>query len=428
MSRAELAAEAAETRRRAREVKSAEEVDRAIARMAGEVGARMGGADPLVLAVMSGGVFTAAGLCRHFDFPYAFDYVHLTRYRDRLEGGRIEWRVPLPASVTGRSVVVVDDVVDHGVTLAALRRELDARGVAELRTAVLVRKAVATAQPRPHVDVVGIRRRVPVRLRHGLQGLLARAPRALRGAGTLSEPVGLIVGSGFRRLGLALERRPAVETPYGAPSSPLLGLTLGAHGWLCIARHGETHAIAPHEVNYRANVWALQAAGVRRVIGVNVVGAIDPELSPGGFAVPEQLVDYTTGRASTFGPGPDGAVRHVDFTEPFDPVLRGALVEALVACRMPVRGGTYAVTQGPRLETAAEIERLKRDGCTLVGMTAMPEAVLARELGLGYASLALAVNHAAGLHPEAAPILAEIESHLEQGMRAVVRVLEQIRL
>ena len=244
----------------------------------------------------------------------------------------------------------------------------------------------------------------------------------------MSEPVGLIVGSGFRRLGLELERHSAVDTPYGAPSSPLLGLTLGAHHWLCIARHGETHAIAPHEVNYCANVWALHAAGVRCVVGVNVVGAIEPELVPGGFAVPEQLVDYTTGRASTFGPDADGSVRHVDFTEPFDPLLRGKLVEALVACGLPVRGGTYAVTQGPRLETAAEIERLERDGCTLVGMTAMPEAVLARELGLAYASLALAVNHAAGLHPDGAPILAEIERHLEQGMREVVRVLEHVRL
>lgn len=242
----------------------------------------------------------------------------------------------------------------------------------------------------------------------------------------MSAPLGLIVGSGFRRLGLELEPQPTPEGPYGAPSSPLLALTLGARQWLCIARHGETHAIAPHEVNYRANVWALHAAGVRRAIGINVVGAIEPGLVPGGFAVPDQLIDYTAGRASTFGPDAAGAVRHIDFTEPFDAVLRGRLVEALLAEGLSARGGTCGVTQGPRLETAAEVDRLERDGCTLVGMTALPEAALARELGIEFASLALAVNHAAGRSPEGAPILAEIERHLERGMRAVPRILARL--
>lgn len=239
----------------------------------------------------------------------------------------------------------------------------------------------------------------------------------------MSDPLGLIVGSGFRRLGLELESLPTEQGPYGAPSSPLNALELGARRWLVIARHGSTHAIAPHEVNYRANLWALHAAGARRVVGVNVVGAIEPGLLPGGFAVPDQLIDYTTGRAQTFGLDEAGAVRHIDFTEPFDPVLRGRLADALVACGYAPRGGTYGVTQGPRLETAAEIDRLARDGCTLVGMTAMPEAVLAKELGIEYASLALAVNFAAGRAGDGAPIPEQIEHHLAHGMRAVVRVL-----
>lgn len=239
----------------------------------------------------------------------------------------------------------------------------------------------------------------------------------------MSEPLGLIVGSGFRRLGIELEPQSTPEGPFGAPSSPLLALTLGARRWLCIARHGETHAIAPHEVNYRANVWALHEAGVRRAVGVNVVGAIEPGLVPGGFAVPDQLIDYTAGREATFGPDAMGAVRHIDFTEPFDPVLRGRLVEALHERGLTARAGTYGVTQGPRLETAAEVDRLERDGCTLVGMTALPEAALARELGIKFASLALAVNHAAGRSPEGAPILEEIERHLERGMQAVPGVL-----
>lgn len=151
------AAEAVEIRQRAREVCSAAGVDRAIARMAAEVGARVAGSDPLVLAVMSGGAFTATAMCRHFDFPCAFDYVHLTRYGGALHGGEIEWHVaPKPERVAGRHVVVVDDVIDHGLTLAALVATLRAQGVGELCVAVLVRKAVAPRAPRPEVDVVGI--------------------------------------------------------------------------------------------------------------------------------------------------------------------------------------------------------------------------------------------------------------------------------
>lgn len=242
----------------------------------------------------------------------------------------------------------------------------------------------------------------------------------------MSEPLGLIVGSGFRRLALELRARPTPEGPYGAPSSPLHELALGGRTWLVLARHGATHAIAPHEVNYRANIWALHSAGVRRAIGINVVGAIEPGLKPGAFAVPDQIIDYTSGRESTFGPDEQGAVRHADFTEPFDPVLRGALADALLEHGHAVRGGTYGVTQGPRLETAAEIDRLMRDGCTLVGMTAMPEAVLARELGIAFACLALAVNDAAGRAPDGEPILEQIERELQRGMRAVPAVLETL--
>lgn len=148
--------EAVAVRRRAREICSAGEVDRAIERMAGQVGADVGAREPLVLAVMSGGVFTATAMCRHFDFPYTFDYVHLTRYGAALTGGDIEWHVPTPARVRGRSVIVVDDVLDHGITLAALVDALREHEVAELRVAVLVRKRVETSAPRPSVDAVGI--------------------------------------------------------------------------------------------------------------------------------------------------------------------------------------------------------------------------------------------------------------------------------
>jgi purine nucleoside phosphorylase len=274
----------------------------------------------------------------------------------------------------------------------------------------------------------------------------------------VTDTLGLIVGSGFDALGLEVVARSPTKTPYGEPSSPVLTARIGERRIACIARHGERHAIAPHEINYRANLWALHERGVRTCIGVNAVGAIAAGFRPGDLAVPDQLIDYTYGRAATFGgestvgretapasaalppsmavgretaPAsaalpPSMAVVHVEFTEPFDPALRGRLAAAVADCGYGTRGGTYGVTQGPRLETAAEITRLERDGCAMVGMTAMPEAVLARELGWAYAICAVAVNYAAGRSPVAAPIMAEIAASLGAGMRRVGEVLVRV--
>lgn len=241
--------------------------------------------------------------------------------------------------------------------------------------------------------------------------------------------VGLIVGSGFDRLGLAVVARSPAKTPYGAPSSAVLTVEVAGVRVRCVARHGESHAFAPHEVNYRANVWALFESGVRRCIALNTVGAIGPELVPGGLAVPQQLIDYTWGRAATFG-GNGRPVVHIDFTDPFDAELRARIAIAAEAAGYDPVGGVYGVTQGPRLETAAEIARLARDGCTMVGMTALPEAALARELGMRYAVLALAVNHAAGLAPAAEPgslaIPDQIDAHLAAGMQRFAAVLTRL--
>ncbi|HEY8521227.1 MAG TPA: S-methyl-5'-thioinosine phosphorylase [Gammaproteobacteria bacterium] len=237
--------------------------------------------------------------------------------------------------------------------------------------------------------------------------------------------LGLIVGSGRRWLELDVAGTRVVDTPYGPPSGPVATAMFGRHAVPCLARHGEPHRLAPHEVNYRANVRALYDLGVRRVIAVNVVGAIAPDFAPGELAVPEQLIDYTWGRESTFG-APGGGVLHVEFDEPFDAPLRASLAAAIEACGFRAHGGVYGVTQGPRLETAAEIDRLERDGCTMVGMTAMPEAALARELGMAYAVCALAVNFAAGRGPRGEGILAAIERHLATGMRRVRLVLDRV--
>jgi 5'-methylthioinosine phosphorylase len=240
----------------------------------------------------------------------------------------------------------------------------------------------------------------------------------------MAEPIGLIVGSGYSSLTLESIERRAVDTPYGPPSSDIVSATIGGRQVVLLARHGERHTIAPDQVNYRANVWALNAAGVRRLVAVNAVGAIAPGFEPGNLAVPDQLIDYSWGRPGSFSG--DGRVIHADLTEPFDAVLRGQLADALSACGHRPRAGTYAVTQGPRLETAAEIDRLERDGCAMVGMTAMPEAALARELEIRYAILALAINHAAGRSPAGAPIHGQIDRWLADGMQRVAAVLEYL--
>jgi len=239
------------------------------------------------------------------------------------------------------------------------------------------------------------------------------------------ETLALIVGSGFEKLSLPIVARSPTKTPYGPPSSAVLTVVLGVSRVACIARHGEDHTLAPHEINYRANLWALQQRGVRACIGINTVGAIAPGFAPGDLAVPHQLIDYTSGRASTYG-GDGARVVHVDFTEPFAPDLRGRLATAVADCGFGARRGVYGVMQGPRLETAAEIDRLERDGCAMVGMTAMPEAALARELGVDYAICAVAVNYAAGRAPDGLPIGTQIERSFEAGLARIAAVLGRL--
>jgi 5'-methylthioadenosine phosphorylase/5'-methylthioinosine phosphorylase len=210
--------------------------------------------------------------------------------------------------------------------------------------------------------------------------------------------IAIIGGSGFESLPL-LENASAkpVETPYGPPSAPIRRGSIGGQTVLYLARHGDRHQIPPHRVNYRANLWALQREGAVDVVGMGAVGGIGPGFGPGTFAVPDQIIDYTHGRAHTYFDGEPAAVEHIELGEPFCADLRGRLLAACTAAGVgAVDGGTYGATQGPRLETAAEITRLERDGCHLVGMTAMPEAALARELGLCFATLAFVVNWAAG--------------------------------
>jgi len=239
----------------------------------------------------------------------------------------------------------------------------------------------------------------------------------------------ILGGSGLTRLAsLRIAERKAVRTPYGVPSAALSFGHIGACRLVFLARHGDEHTIAPHEVNYRANLWALRDAGVRHVVSVATVGGITPAAAPGALLVPHQIIDYTWGRPATYFEGAGVPVKHIDFTEPYSRALREKLLAAARACGEAVHdGGVYAVTQGPRLESAAEIDRLERDGADIVGMTAMPEAALARELGLEYAALAVVANHAAGRGDSASAVSLEaIEAVLEQAMRRVRCVIEKV--
>ena len=239
----------------------------------------------------------------------------------------------------------------------------------------------------------------------------------------------IIGGSGLTRLStLAIAHREVVRTPYGEPSSALIFGQIAQHDVVFLARHGHGHTIPPHRVNYRANLWALKQRGVDAILAVASVGAIAPEHAPGDLVLPHQLVDYSSGREATFFDGGDRKVVHVDFTHPYTPALRRRCLAAARNAGIALHdGGVYAAVSGPRLETAAEIDRLERDGATLVGMTGMPEAVLARELGLAYVSIAVVVNHAAGRgDSEQAIALDRIVGVLEVAMEKVRRLIDQV--
>jgi len=209
--------------------------------------------------------------------------------------------------------------------------------------------------------------------------------------------IGVIGGSGLYELpGFNLTEELQIETPFGMPSDKLIIGELSGKRVIFLSRHGRDHNIPPHRVNYRANIWALKSLGVERIIGVNAVGGISTELKPGMIVVPEQLVDFTVSRHRSFYDGPE--VVHVDFTEPYCPELRAIAKEKSKLLQMNVyHGGTYVCTEGPRLETKAEIEFYHRQGWSVVGMTAMPEAILAREQTICYLTLAVVTNPAAGL-------------------------------
>ena len=243
----------------------------------------------------------------------------------------------------------------------------------------------------------------------------------------MNPTIAIIGGTGLATLDtLKIIHQETRSTPYGEPSSPLVYGELGGQPVVFLARHGQHHTLPPHKINYRANLWVLHRIGVKQVIAVAAVGGIRADMDPGALAFPDQIIDYTCGRPCTFFEDRLTRVTHIDFTEPYCPALREKLIEAACFLKLNARAScTYAAMQGPRLETAAEIRKLERDGCDIVGMTGMPEAALARELGLRYAVCAVVANWAAG--KAAGEItMAEIERNLASGMEQVKTLLTQV--
>lgn len=239
----------------------------------------------------------------------------------------------------------------------------------------------------------------------------------------------IIGGSGLTQLpGLSIQRREVIRTPYGAPSGALTFGQLDGHPVVFLARHGYGHTIPPHMVNYRANIWALHAQKVSHVVSVATVGSIHPDFRPGRLAVPDQIIDYTHGRETTFAEYGNQQVTHLDFTWPYCETTRQCCIQALQAAGEDAFvGGVYGCVQGPRLETKAEIDRMARDGADMVGMTGMPEAYLAREIGLCYAAIAASVNWAAGRGDSESAISAEgIDAQMQLIMGRVRKVLALI--
>lgn len=239
--------------------------------------------------------------------------------------------------------------------------------------------------------------------------------------------IAIIGGTGLTSLKhLNITSREVVHTPYGEPSGIITHGELHGCDVLFLPRHGYSHTIPPHRVNYRANLWALRHLGVDRLIAVAAVGGVTESMAPGRIVIPDQIIDYTWGRAHTFFEDDLTHVTHVDFTHPYDRGLRERMIASARSAGLEAgESGTYGATQGPRLETAAEIRRLRQDGCNLVGMTGMPEASLARELDIAYAACAVVANWAAGLQTDVIT-MEDIENNLKTGMEKVRLLLGEL--
>ena len=222
-----------------------------------------------------------------------------------------------------------------------------------------------------------------------------------------------------------MTRQEIIHTPYGEPSGPLVYGLLHGKEIVFLARHGFTHRLPPHRINYRANIWMLKKEGINQMISVNAVGSMNNNCPPETLVLPDQIIDYTYGREHTFYADDLAKVVHIDFSCPYSEKLRNVLIQAGENTGIhPLQSAVYGCTQGPRLETAAEIQRLVRDGCDLVGMTGMPEAALAKEMSMEYASISVVANWAAGIKDKSIS-MEQIEEATSKGMQRVKLLLSE---
>jgi 5'-deoxy-5'-methylthioadenosine phosphorylase len=241
------------------------------------------------------------------------------------------------------------------------------------------------------------------------------------------ETLAIIGGTGLDSLGiLDVHKREVVDTPYGSPSGAITRGTLFNREVLFLPRHGYRHSYPPHKINYRANLWALRELGAENILAIAAVGGIHNDMSPSRLVVPDQIIDYTCGRAGTYFDDDNEKVVHIDFTQPYCEDLRQQIIRAATFANVEViPEGTYGATQGPRLESAAEIRRMENDGCTIVGMTGMPEASLAREIDLCYAACAIVANWAAG-KGDSEITMEDINANLEKGLLSLVSLFRSL--
>lgn len=234
----------------------------------------------------------------------------------------------------------------------------------------------------------------------------------------------IIGGTGLAQLAdLKTSRSSKIETPYGQPSADFIHGSISGQEVIFLARHGNPHTIPPHKINYRANIWGLKSLGVTQILAVAAVGGISQAMQPAHIVIPDQIIDYSYGREHTFFADNLEQVTHIDFSYPYNEALRQKLKSAADALHIEYsESGTYGCTQGPRLETSAEIRRMLNDGCDIVGMTGMPEAALAKELYIDYATIAVVANWGAGIIPGEIT-MEEIEQNLHQGMKQICKIL-----
>jgi len=239
--------------------------------------------------------------------------------------------------------------------------------------------------------------------------------------------IAIIGGSGLSQLPeLVIKDEVKLDTPWGKPSATIIIGKLNKIEVIFLPRHGNSHSIPPHKINYRANIWALNEMAIKKIISVNAVGGITKLMNPNSIVVPDQIIDYTYNREHTFYEEDKNDIKHIDFTMPYSEVLRNQLIEAAQSIKLKIyKKGVYGVTQGPRLESAAEISKLEKDGCNIVGMTGMPEAGLAKEIGIDYACYSLVTNWAAGKSDENIT-MEMIEKNLEDGLKNIKRLIFEV--